>query len=216
MLIYTIGGEKKTTNIFLTLFYRVGGSEAMKLFDFLETEKGYEACIYNKHVSIDRSVLLPKKGLMLDNINNTSAGRQTDTEKSGKPQITIFCVGSLKSREEVISLFLKMAQEEKLQHKSNRAVTSSACMLDGSHVAIKVTCETLSGARSKIVRLDSLKVAKVVIKNPENGLLKISPTKKVNSWNDIKTLVHSMDCVDWTSESKALIDNTPMISASDI
>ena len=187
----------------------------MKLFEFEKTEKGYEACIYNKHVSIDRSVLSPKKGLMLDDTNNTSAGRQTDTEKSGKPQITIFCVGSLNSRNEIISLFLKMAQEEKLQHASNRAVTSSACMLDGSHVAIKVTCETLSGARSKIVRLDSLTVAKIVIKS-SSGLLKISPTKKVNSWNDIKTLVHSMDCVDWTSESRALIDSTPMISASDI
>ena len=190
----------------------------MKLFKFEKTEKGYEAYIYNKHVSINADVLEPKKGLMLDDTNNTSAGRQTSIEKSGKPQITIFCIGSLSSREEVISLFLKMAQEEKLQHKSNRAVTSSACMLDSSHVAIKVTCETLSGARSKVVRLDSLTVAKVVIKNPENGLLKVSPTKKVDSWDDIKTLVHSMDFVDWTSEnaSKVLIDSTPMISIADI
>ena len=120
-----------------------------------------------------------------------------------------------KTKEEIISLFLKMAQEEKLQHASNCAVTSSACMLDSSHVAIKVTCETLSGARSKIVRLDDLTVAKVVIKG-SSGLFKISPTKKVNSWNDVKALVHSMDCVDWTSESKALIDNTPMISLTDI
>ena len=189
----------------------------MKTFDFLKTEKGFEACIYNKHVSINASVLAPKNGLMLDDTNNTSAGRQTDTEKSSKPQITIFCVGSLNSREEVISLFLKMAQEEKLQHASNRAVTSSACMLDSNHVAIKVTCETLSGARSKIVRLDGLNVARVIIKNPD-GLLKISPTKKVNSWEGIKALVRSMDCVEWTSEnaSKALIDNTPIISASDI
>ena len=187
----------------------------MKVFDFKKTKEGFEACIYNKHVTIDANVLEPKKGLMLDNTNNTSAGRQTDIEKSGKPQITIFCVGSLNSREEAISLFLKMAQEEKLQHKSNRAVTSSACMLDSSHVAIKVTCETLSGARSKVVRLDSLTVAKVVIKNSENGLLKISPTKKVGSWEDVKALVRSMDYIDWTS-SKALIDNTPMVSASDI
>ena len=79
----------------------------MKLFNFLETKKGFEACIYNKHVSIDADVLLPKKGLMLDNTNNTSAGRQTDIAKSGKPQIIIFCVGSLNSRNEVISLFLK-------------------------------------------------------------------------------------------------------------
>ena len=190
----------------------------MKLFKFEKTAEGFEACIYNKHVSINASVLEPKRGLMLDDTNNTSAGRQTGIEKSGKPQITIFCVGSLNSREEIISLFLKMEQEEKLQHKSNRAVTSSACMLDSSHVAIKVTCETLSGARSKIVRLDSLTVAKVVIKNPESGLLKISPTRKVSNWNDVKALVRSMDCVEWTSEStsKALIDNTPMISASDI
>ena len=190
----------------------------MKLFDFKKTKEGFEAYIYNKHVSIDASVLEPKKGLMLDDTNNTSAGRQTDIEKNGKPQITIFCVGSLNSRNEIISLFLKMAQEEKLQHKSNKAITSSACMLDGSHVAIKVTCETLSGARSKIVRLDDLTVAKIVIKSPKNGLLKVSPTKKVNSWNDIKTLVHSMDCVDWTSESenKALIDGAPMVSVSDI
>ena len=187
----------------------------MKLFDFKKTKEGFEAYIYNKHVSIDASVLEPKKGLMLDDTNNTSAGRQTDTEKSGKPQITIFCVGSLNSRNEIISLFLKMAQEEKLQHKSNKAVTSSACMLDGSHVAIKVTCETLSGARAKIVRLDGLNVAKVVIKN-SSGLLKISPTEKVGNWSDIKALVHAMDCVDWTSESKALIDNTPMISLTDI
>ena len=187
----------------------------MKLFNFLETKKGFEACIYNKHVSINADVLLPKKGLMLDNTNNTSAGRQTDIEKSGKPQITIFCVGSLNSRNEVISLFLKMEQEEKLQHKSNRAVTSSACMLDSNHVAIKVTCETLSGARSKIVRLDGLDVAKVVIKNV-NGLFKVSPTKKINSWDDIKTLVRSMDCTEWTGESKALIDNAPMISFADI
>ena len=188
----------------------------MKLFEFKKTEKGYEACIYNKHVSIDRSVLSPKKGLMLDDTNNTSAGRHVNIGKSGKPQITIFCVGSLNSRDEAISLFLKMAQEEKLQHASNRAVTSSACMLDANHVAIKVTCETLSGARAKIVRLDSLTVAKVVIKNPENGLLKISSTKKVNGWNDVKALVYSMDCMEWMSASKALIDNTPMISASDI
>ena len=190
----------------------------MKLFDFKKTKEGFEAYIYNKHVSIDASVLEPKKGLMLDDTNNTSAGRQTDTEKSGKPQITIFCVGSLNSRNEIISLFLKMAQEEKLQHKSNKAITSSACMLDGSHVAIKVTCETLSGARAKIVRLDGLNVAKVVIKNPENGLLKIKKKKKVNGWNDVKALVYSMDCVEWMngSESKALIDNTPMISVSDI
>ena len=192
----------------------------MKLFEFEKTKEGFEAYIYNKHVSINRSVLLPKKGLMLDDTNNTSAGRrQTDIGKSGgKPQITIFCVGTLDTKEEIISLFLKMEQEQKLQHASNCAVTSSACMLDGSHVAIKVTCETLSGARAKIVRLDSLTVAKVVIKNPENGLLKISSTKKVNGWNDVKALVYSMDCVEWMngSESKALIDNTPMISASDI
>ena len=191
----------------------------MKLFEFEKTEKGFEACIYNKRVSIDADTLLPKKGLMLDDTNNTSAGRQTTIEKSGsgKPQITIFCVGSLNSREEVISLFLKMAQEEKLQHNSNKAVTSSACMLDGSHVAVKVTCETLSGARSKIIRLDSLTVAKVVIKN-SNGLLKVSPTKKVDSWDDVKTLIHSMNCVNWTSEStsKALIDSAPMISLADI
>ena len=187
----------------------------MKLFDFLETEKGYEAYIYNKHVSINADVLEPKRGLMLDDTNNTSAGRQTDTEK---PQITIFCVGSLNSKNEIISLFLKMAQEEKLQHNSNRAVTSSACMLDGSHVAIKVTCETLSGARAKIIRLDSLSVAKVVIKSSNGGLLKISPTKRVDNWNDVKALVHSMDYMDWTSEnaSKALIDNAPMVSVSDI
>ena len=190
----------------------------MKLFEFEKTKNGFEACIYNKHVLIDADVLSPKKGLMLDDTNNTSAGRQTSIEKSGngKPQITIFCVGSLNSKEEIISLFLKMAQEDKLQHKSNRAVTSSACMLDGSHVAVKVTCETLSGARSKIVRLDSLTVAKVVIKNPENGLLKISPTKKINSWDDVKALVHSMDFIEWTSASRALIHSMPMISASDI
>ena len=189
----------------------------MKLFDFEKTERGFEACIYNKRVSIDANVLLPKKGLMLDDTNNTSAGRQTDTDKSGKPQITIFCVGSLNSREEVISLFLKMAQEEKLQHPSNCAVTSSACMLDSSHVAVKVTCETLSGARSKIARLDGLNAAKVVIKN-SSGLLKVSPTKKVNSWSDVKALVHSMNYVNWTSEStsKALIDGAPMISLADI
>ena len=188
----------------------------MKQFNFSETSKGYEACIYNKHVSINASVLEPKKGLMLDDTNNTSAGRRAGT--NDKPQITIFCVGSLGTREEVISLFLKMEQEEKLQHNSNRAITSSACMLDDRHVAIKVTCETLSGARSKIVRLDSLTVAKVVIKNPKNGLLKISPTKRVSNWNDVKALVHSMDCVEWASENanKALIDNAPMISASDI
>ena len=188
----------------------------MKLFEFEKTEKGYEACIYNKRVSIDESVLEPKKGLMLDDTNNTSAGRKID--KSGKQQITIFCVGTLGSREEIISLFLKMKQEEKLQHASNCAVTSSACMLDGSHAAIKVTCETLSGARSKIVRLDGLTVAKVVIKNPKSGLLKISPTKKVNSWNDVKMLVHSADFIDWTSKnaSKALIDNAPMVSLADI
>ena len=139
----------------------------MKVFNFLKTEKGFEAWIYNKHVSINASVLAPKKGLMLDDTNNTSAGRQA--EKTEKPQITIFCVGSLDTREEVISLFLKMAQEEKLQHNSNRAVTSSACMLDDSHVAIKVTCETLSGARAKIIRLDSLDVARVIVKNPEIG-----------------------------------------------
>ena len=187
----------------------------MKLFEFEKTEKGFEACIYSKRVSIDADALLPKKGLMLDDTNNTSAGRQTTIEKSGKPQITIFCVGSLNSREEVISLFLKMAQEEKLQHPSNKAVTSSACMLDGSHVAVKVTCETLSGARSKIARLDSLTVAKVVIKN-SSGLLKVSPTKKVDSWSDVKALVRSMNFADWTSTSKALIDNTPMISLADI
>ena len=188
----------------------------MKLFEFKKTKKGFEACIYNKRVSINASVLEPKKGLMLDDTNNTSAGRQTGIEKSGKPQITIFCVGSLNSKEEVISLFLKMEQEEKLQHNSNRAVTSSACMLDSSHVAIKVTCETLSGARSKIVRLDSLTVAKVVIS--ENGLLKISPTRRVSSWDDIKALVRSMDHTDWTNEStsKALIDGTPMVSLADI
>lgn len=186
----------------------------MKVFDFLKTKTGFEACIYNKHVSINASVLEPKKGLMLDSLNNTSAGRQTETEK---PQITIFCVGSLNSKNEIISLFLKMEQEEKLQHASNRAVTSSACMLDSNHVAVKVTCETLSGARSKIVRLDSLTVARVVIKNPD-GLLKISPTKKVSSWNDIKMLVHSMDCMEWTnaSTSKALIDNAPIVSLADI
>ena len=186
----------------------------MKLFEFFKTSEGYEACIYNKHVSIDASVLEPKKGLMLDSTNNTSAGRQI--EKTEKPEITIFCVGSLNSREEVISLFLKMAQEEKLQHNSNRAVTSSACMLDSSHVAIKVTCETLSGARAKIVRLDSLTVARVVIRNPEDGLLKISPTEKVGSWSDVKALVHSMDCVKWANEGKALIDNAPMVSLADI
>lgn len=186
----------------------------MKLFEFKKTETGYEACIYSKHVSINSSILEPKKGLMLDDTNNTSAGRQT-IEKNGKSQITIFCVGTLNTKEEVVSLFLKMAQEEKLQHNSNRAVTSSACMLDSSHVAIKVTCETLSGARSKIVRLDSLAVAKVVIKN-SSGLLKVSPTKKINSWNDIKALVHSMDFTEWMSASKALIDNAPMVSVSDI
>ena len=186
----------------------------MKIFEFEKTRKGYETCIYNKHVSIDADVLLPKKGLMLDDTNNTSAGRQT--KKAERSQITIFCVGSLNSREEVISLFLKMAQEEKLQHKSNKAVTSSACMLDDSHVAVKVTCETLSGARSKIVRLDSLNVARVIIRNPKNNLLKISPTKKVGDWNDIKALVHSMDCMEWTNENKALIDGVPMVSARDI
>ena len=189
----------------------------MKMFEFEKTAEGFEACIYNKHVSINENILEPKKGLMLDDTNNTSAGRQTGIEKSGKkPQITIFCVGSLNSKEEIISLFLKMEQEEKLQHNSNRAVTSSACMLDSSHVAIKVTCETLSGARSKIVRLDSLTVAKVVIKNPESGLLKIGPTRRVSSWDDIKKLVYSMDYVEWTSTSKALIDNAPMISFADI
>ena len=188
----------------------------MRVFDFEKTKNGYEACIYNKRVSIDESVLLPKKGLMLDDTNNTSAGRQADT--SNKPQITIFCVGSLDTRDEAISLFLKMAQEEKLQHNSNRAVTSSACMLDSRHVAIKVTCETLSGARSKVVRLDSLTVAKIIIKDPKSGLLKVSPTKRVDNWNDIKALVYFMDCVDWMNEneSKALINGTPMISASDI
>ena len=188
----------------------------MKTFDFFKTEKGFEAWIYNKHVSIDSNILAPKKGLMLDSTNNTSAGRQTNTDKS-KAQITIFCVGSLNSREEIISLFLKMEQEEKLQHKSNRAVTSSACMLDSSHVAIKVTCETLSGVRAKIVRLDSLNVAKVVIKS--NGLFKISPTEKVSSWDDVKTLVHSIDDIDeWTNEnaSKALIDSVPVVSLADI
>lgn len=188
----------------------------MKVFDFKETKSGFEAYIYNKHVTINASALEPKKGLMLDNTNNTSAGRQTD-KKSGKPQITIFCVGSLDTKSEIISLFLKMAQEEKLQHKSNRAVTSSACVLDSSHVAIKVTCETLSGARSKIVRLDSLTAAKVVFRNPENGLLKVSPTKKVDSWADVKALVHSMDFMEWTntSTSKALINNN-MVSLADI
>ena len=188
----------------------------MKQFDFFKTEKGYEAWIYNKHVSVNADVLEPKKGLMLDDTNNTSAGRQAGTDKS-KPQITIFCVGSLGTREEVISLFLKMKQEEKLQHTSNKAVTSSACMLDSSHVAIKVTCETLSGARAKIVRLDGLDVARVVIRNPD-GLLKISPIRRVYDWEDIKHIVYSMDCIEWTSEtaSKALIDNAPMISASDI
>ena len=187
----------------------------MKIFEFEKTERGYETCIYNKHVSINANVLAPKKGLMLDSTNNTSAGRKT--EKTEKPQITIFCVGGLNSREEVISLFLKMEQEEKLQHNSNKAVTSSACMLDDKHVAIKVTCETLSGARSKVIRLDSLSVAKVVIKN-SSGLLKISPTKKVNSWQDVKMLVHSMDCMEWTNEnaSRALIDNTPIVSLADI
>ena len=189
----------------------------MKLFEFEKTERGFEAYIYNKHVSINAGVLEPKKGLMLDDTNNTSAGRQTSSiEKSGKPQITIFCVGSLNSREEVISLFLKMEQEKKLQHASNKAVTSSACMLDGSHVAIKVTCETLSGARSKIVRLDSLIAAKVVVKNPENGLIKVSPTNTVSSWSDVKALVHSVDYVDWTSASRALIDNIPIVSLADI
>ena len=188
----------------------------MKLFDFEKTESGFEACIYNKRVSINSSILEPKRGLMLDDTNNTSAGRQTDIEKSSKPQISIFCVGSLDSRDEIISLFLKMQQEEKLQHNSNRAVTSSACMLDSSHVAIKVTCETLSGARSKIVRLDSLTVAKVVIKS-SSGLMKVSPTKRVSSWSDIKKLVYSMDCVNWTeSTSKALINSAPMISLADI
>lgn len=180
----------------------------MKVFDFKETKSGFEAYIYNKHVTINASALEPKKGLMLDSTNNTSAGRQTDNDKkNGKPQITIFCVGSLDTKSEIISLFLKMAQEEKLQHKSNRAVTSSACVLDSSHVAIKVTCETLSGARSKIVRLDSLVAAKVVIKNPENGLLKVSPTKKVDSWEGVKALVHSMESMEWTNTSKALINN---------
>lgn len=189
----------------------------MKVFNFERTEKGYEARIYNKHVSVDWSVLEPKKGLLLDDTNNTSAGRQTGTDKS-EPQITIFCIGSLKSKEEIISLFLKMAQEEKLQHKSNKAVTSSACMLDSSHVAIKVTCETLSGARSKVVRLDSLDVAKVIIKNPKNGLLKVSPTEKVDSWDDIKALIRSMDCTKWTSESasRVLIDNAPIVSLADV
>jgi hypothetical protein len=188
----------------------------MKIFDFSETSTGFEACIYNKHVRINASVLAPKKGLMLDDTNNTSAGRRT--EKTEKPQITIFCVGGLNSKEEIISLFLKMEQEKKLQHASNRAVTSSACMLDSNHIAVKVTCETLSGARSKIIRLDSLTVAKVVVRSPKNDLIKISPTKKVRSWDDIKALVHSMDCMEWTNEnaSKALIDSTPMISASDI
>ena len=200
------------------LSYRLDGQKGtgtMKQFEFSKTRNGYETWIYNKHVSIDEDVLLPKKGLMLDSLNNTSAGRQT--EKSEKPQITIFCVGSLNSREEVISLFLKMEQEKKLQHASNRAVTSSACMLDNSHVAVKVTCETLSGARSKVIRLDSLSVAKVVIKN-SSGLLKISPTRRVSCWQDIKVLVHSMDCMEWTSESasKALIDNTPIVSLADI
>lgn len=187
----------------------------MKIFDFLKTERGFEAYIYNKHVSIKEDVLLPKKGLMLDDTNNTSAGRHSDT--NDKPQITIFCVGSLDSRDEVVSLFLKMEQEEKLQHASNCAVTSSACMLDGSHVAVKVTCETLSGARSKITRLDGLNAARVIIKSP-SGLLKISSTKKVRSWEDIKALVHSMDCMDWTNEgtSKALIDSTPMVSLADV
>ena len=188
----------------------------MKQFDFFKTERGYEAWIYSKHVSIDEDVLTPKKGLMLDDTNNTSAGRQTDT--NNKLQITLFCIGSLNSREEVVSLFLKMKQEEKLQHKSNRAVTSSACMLDDRHVAIKVTCETLSGARSKIVRLDNLNVAKVIIKNPKNGLFKISPTKRVKRWEDIKEIVHSMGYIEWTSESttEALIDSTPMVSLADI
>ena len=190
----------------------------MKVFEFEKTEKGFEACIYNKRVLIDADVLLPKKGLMLDDTNNTSAGRQVDREKSDKPQITIFCVGSLDTRDEIISLFLKMAQEEKLQHNSNRAVTSSACMLDSRHIAIKVTCETLSGARSKVVRLDSLTVAKVVIKDPKSGLLKVSPTKRVDNWADIKALLYFMDCVDWMNEStsKALIDSAPMISLADI
>ena len=179
MLSYRLDGQK--------------GTETMKQFEFFKTEKGYEAWIYNKHVSIDENVLLPKKGLMLDDLNSTSAGRQSDTNE--KPQITIFCVGSLNSREEVISLFLKMEQEKKLQHASNRAVTSSACMLDDRHVAIKVTCETVSGARSKVVRLDSLSVARVIIKSPD-GLLKISPTKRVKRWEDIKMLVHSMDCME--------------------
>ena len=164
----------------------------MKIFEFERTERGFEAYIYNKHVCIDSSVLEPKKGLMLDSLNNTSAGRQSETENEN-PKITIFCIGTLDTREEVISLFLKMAQEEKLQHKSNRAVTSSACMLDGSHVAVKVTCETLSGARSKVVRLDSLNAARIIIKSPD-GLLKISPTKRVRSWDDVKALVRSMDC----------------------
>lgn len=188
----------------------------MKQFEFFKTEKGYGAYIYNKHVSINADVLAPKKGLMLDGLNNTSAGRQSDTNE--KQQITIFCVGSLDSREEIISLFLKMAQEEKLQHASNRAVTSSACMLDDKHVAVKVTCETLSGARAKIVRLDSLNSAKVVIKNPKDGLLKISPTRRVKRWEDIKALVHSMDCMEWTNEntSKTLIDNAPIVSLADI
>lgn len=186
----------------------------MKIFEFKRTEKGFEAYIYNKHVCIDSNVLEPKRGLMLDSLNNTSAGRQSETEKT---EITIFCIGTLNTREEVISLFLKMAQEEKLQHKSNRAVTSSACMLDGNHVAVKVTCETLAGSRSKIIRLDSLNVAKIVIKSPD-GLLKISPTKKVRSWDDIKALVRSMDCKEWTSEdaSKALIDSVPIVSLADI
>lgn len=188
----------------------------MKVFDFQKTKKGYEAWIYSKHVCINASALVPKKGLMLDSINNTSAGRRSTS--TDKPQITIFCVGSLDTREEVISLFLKMAQEEKLQHKSNCAITSSACMLDSKHVAVKVTCETLSGARSKVVRLDSLTAARAIIRSPQSGLLKISPIKRVKSWQDIKALVHSMDYIEWTSESesKALIDSAPMVSLADI
>lgn len=189
----------------------------MKIFNFSKTEGGFEVCIYNKHVSINKDILLPKKeGLMLDSLNNTSAGRHSNTTSS-KTQITIFCVGSLNCKEEVISMFLKMKQEEKLQHDSNRAVTSSACMLDDKHVAIKVTCETLSGARSKITRLDGLNIARVIIRSPD-GLLKISPTKKVTDWEDIKILVHSMKYMEWTSEdtNKALIDNTPIVSLADV
>lgn len=179
----------------------------MEQFKFEETETGYEACIYGKRVSISKDVLKPKKGLMLDDINHTSAGRRSI---KSKPQITIFCVGSLSTKEEVVSLFLKMKQEEKLQHASNQAVTSSACMLDDKRIAVKVTCETLSGARSKVVRLDSLAVAKVVIKSPD-GLLKVSPTRRVKSWEEIKALVRSMDYMEWMSEdTNRLIDDLPM------